>query len=319
MLIYAGILLTAFVLAVIAGWLLIPVLRRLKIGQSIRDVGPKQHLAKAGTPTMGGLIFIVAGLVSSIIFMPREAMGYLALFISLAYGSIGFADDYLKVVLKQPLGLKARQKLVGQFAAALLFYIGLRLINFEHSLMVPILGPIALGWGYPLFVLVFLVGTTNAVNLADGVDGLAGGLGVITLLSFALLSWFADLPGLVYVSAAMAGGILGFLVYNLHPARVFMGDTGSLAIGGAIAAIAVLLRIELLFLAGFGIIFVIETASVIIQVAYFKLTGRRVFLMAPIHHHFELKGWREWKVCTWFWIVQSVGAVVGIAVWLAVR
>lgn len=317
MLVYAGVLLAAFVVAVVLGWLLIPVLRRLKVGQSIRDVGPQRHLSKAGTPTMGGVIFFLAGVVTTVIFMPRNPLGYLILFMTLAYGSIGFADDFLKVVLKQPLGLKARHKLIGQFAAAFLFYLALRALNFEHALMVPGVGLVQLGWVYPVFVAVFLVGTTNAVNLSDGVDGLAGGLGVITLLGFALISWLEGLDGVTYASAALAGGVLGFLVFNLHPAKVFMGDTGSLAIGGAVAAMAVLSQTELLFLLFLGIVFVLETASVIIQVTYFRLTGRRVFLMAPIHHHFELKGWSEWKVCSGFWLVQTLGAVAAIAVWLA--
>lgn len=317
MLVYAGVLLTSFLIALGAGWLLIPVLRKLKIGQSIRSVGPKQHLSKAGTPTMGGLIFIISGLAASVVFMPRDPLGYLVLFITLAYASIGFADDYLKVVLKQPLGLKARQKLVGQFAAAILFYLALRLLNIEHSLMVPGLGPLALGWVYPFFVVIFLVGTSNAVNLADGVDGLAGGLGVTSLIGLAFIGGLEGFDGVVYVSVALAGGILGFLVFNLHPAKVFMGDIGSLGIGGALAAIAVLTQTELLFLALLGIIFVLETASVIIQVAYFKMTKRRVFLMAPIHHHYELKGWSEWKICSWFWFIQIAGAVAAIIVWFA--
>lgn len=317
MIVYAGIILTSFVIALGLGWLLIPVLRRLKIGQSIREVGPKTHLSKSGVPTMGGIIFILAGLITALIFMPRQPMGYLVLFVTLAYGSIGFADDYLKVVLKQPLGLKARQKLVGQFTAAILFYVALRVLNVEHSLLVPGLGSITLGWAYPLFVVIFMVGTANAVNLADGVDGLAGGLGVISLLGLAIIASLASLDGLIYVSVALAGGILGYLVFNLHPARVIMGDTGSLALGGAIGAIAVLAQAELLFLAFFGIMFVLVTASVIIQVSYFKLTRRRVFLMAPLHHHFELKGWSEWKICTWFWIVQVIGVIAGLAVWFA--
>lgn len=317
MLTYAGVLLAAFLLAVVLGWLMIPALRRLKVGQIIRDVGPQSHLVKAGTPTMGGLIFILAGAAVAVTFMPSNLRGYIVLIMALAYGSIGFADDYLKVVLKQPLGLKARHKLVGQFAFAIGFYLVLRWLGADHSLMVPGLGSVHLAWGYPIFIAVFMVGTTNAVNLADGVDGLAGGLATITMLGFAIIGWLAKLEGVTYVSAALAGGILGYLVFNLHPAKVIMGDTGSLAIGGAVGALAVITRTELIFLALLGIVFVLETASVIIQVTYFRLTGRRVFLMAPIHHHFELMGWGEWKVCSWFWAVQSLGAVVAVAVWLA--
>lgn len=314
MLTYAGILLASFIFAVILGWVLIPILRRLKIGQSIRDVGPQKHLSKAGTPTMGGLVFVLAGLIATLIFMPRDPMGYLVLFVMLAHASVGFADDFLKVVLKQPLGLKARHKLIGQFLAAALFYIGLRALNLEPAVILPWFGQIELGVFYPVFVLLVLVATTNSVNLSDGVDGLASGLGVITLLGFALIGWVGGHEGIVYVSMALVGGILGFMVFNLHPAKVFMGDTGSLAIGGALAAIAVLMQTELLLLF-LGAVFVLETVSVIIQVIYFKSTGRRVFLMSPIHHHFELLGWSEWKVCSWFWAVQAVMTVVGIIIW----
>lgn len=317
MLVYAGAMLAAFLVAVVLGWLLIPVFMRLKVGQSVRDVGPQRHLSKEGTPTLGGVIFLVAGLVIALIFMPRDNLGYLVLLMGLAYGSIGFADDFIKVVLKRPLGLKARHKLVGQFAAAILFYLALRALNFDNALMIPGIGLVNLDWVYPIFVAVFMVGTSNATNLADGVDGLAGGLAVITFLGFAVIGWLTSLDGVTYVSVALAGGILGFLVFNLHPAKVFMGDTGALGIGGAVGALAVITQTELLFLALLGIVFVLETASVIIQVTYFRLTGRRVFLMAPIHHHFELKGWSEWKVCSWFWAVQALGAVAAIAVWLA--
>ena len=316
MLIYAGILLASFAIALFFGWLLIPVLRKLKIGQSIRDVGPQRHLVKAGTPTMGGLIFVLAGAIAAIIFMPRDPMGYLVLFMALAYGSVGFADDYLKVVLKQPLGLKARHKLMGQLAAAILFYIALRALNIDHSVLIPGYGSVSLGLGYPFFVALVLLATTNSVNLADGVDGLAGGLGVISLIGFALIGWLQGADGIVFVSLALAGSILGFLVFNLHPAKVFMGDTGSLAMGGAIAAIAVLTQTELLLLL-LGAVFVIETISVIIQVTYFKFTGRRIFLMSPIHHHFELLGWSEWKIGIWFWTGQAIMVVLGVVLWFA--
>ena len=316
MLIYAGILLVAFIFALVLGMVLIPVLRRLKIGQNIRTVGPKRHLSKAGTPTMGGVIFLVSALVVTAVFMPRDPLGYLVLFMAVAFGSIGFADDYLKVVRKQPLGLKARYKLAGQIVFSIVFYLILKALNFDEVLVLPWLGAIDLGWAYPIFVLLVMVGTVNAVNLSDGLDGLAGGLGVITLLGFAVIGWLGNIEGLIYISVALAGGIMGFLVFNLYPAKVFMGDTGSLAIGGAIAAMAVLTHTEILLLM-LGIVFVLETISVIIQVLYFKMTRRRVFLMAPIHHHFELKGWSEWKVCLAFWLIQLAGTVAALAIWLA--
>lgn len=319
MLMHAGIVLVAFAVAIGLGLLLIPALKRLKIGQSIRTVGPQSHLRKSGTPTMGGLIFIIAASAATVAFMPSAPLGYAALLLALAFGGIGFADDYLKVVLKRPLGLKARHKLVAQVILALLFYILLRVLNFEEYLWVPWLGKISLGWLYPVFVLLVLVGAANAANLADGVDGLAGGLGVITLVGYGLLCRFQGMDALAYFPFSYAGGIMGFLVFNLHPAKVFMGDTGSLAIGGAIGALAVLTHTELLLLFALGIVFVAEAISVIVQVGSFQLTGRRVFLMAPIHHHFELKGWSEWKVCLSFWLVQAVGVVTGLVIWLVSR
>jgi phospho-N-acetylmuramoyl-pentapeptide-transferase len=266
---------------------------------------------------MGGAIFIISALIVTAVFMPKDPLGYLVIFMTVAFGSIGFADDYLKVVLKQPLGLKARYKLTGQFVFSIVFYLIISSLAVDTVLTVPWLGAFNLGWAYPVFVILVMVGTVNAVNLADGVDGLAGGLGVITLLAFAVIGWMGNKEGLAYVALALAGGIMGFLVYNLHPAKVFMGDTGSLAIGGAVAALAILTHTEILLLLMLGIVFVLETLSVIIQVLYFKMTGRRVFLMAPIHHHFELKGWSEWKVCTVFWLIQLVGAVAAVLIWLA--
>ena len=317
MLVYAGILFVAFIFAFLLGQLLLPILRRLKIGQYVRDDGPKRHLSKAGTPTMGGVIFTFAAMIVTVVFMPKDPFGYLVIFTTVAFGGIGFVDDYLKVVLKQPLGLKARYKLSGQFIFSIIFYLIIRFLAVDAVLTVPWIGTFNLGWAYPVFVILVMVGTVNAVNLSDGVDGLAGGLGVITLLAFALIGWMGNKEGLVYVAVALAGGIMGFLVYNIHPAKVFMGDTGSLAIGGAIAALAVMTHTEILLLLTLGIVFVLETLSVIIQVSYFKMTGRRVFLMAPIHHHFELKGWSEWKVCTVFWLIQLAGAVAAVLIWLA--
>lgn len=311
---YISALIGAFLLAIVMGRLLIPVLRRLKIGQSVRDVGPRQHQRKAGTPTMGGVIFILAAVIVSVALGPRDAYSILVVFATLGYASVGFADDFLKVVLKQPLGLMARHKLTGQILVAGLLYWGLRSLNIEHSLVIPGLAVVNLGLFYPLFIAFFLVGFANAVNLSDGVDGLASGLGVITLFAGGLVAMLSGLDGVGLTAIALAGGLLGFLVFNIHPARVFMGDTGALALGGAVAAIAILTKTELLLLL-FGAMFVIITLSVIIQVTYFKLTGRRVILMSPLHHHFELLGWSEWKICRWFWLAQTVLAGLGVVLW----
>lgn len=316
MIYYIGVTAVTFFVALVLGWLLIPILRRMKIGQTVRDDGPKTHLVKSGIPTMGGVIFALAALIVSVFVIPRgNAQGYMLLFVMAAFGSIGFADDYIKVVLRQSLGLKARQKLLGMALVVALTWVALRLLNVEPTILVPFYGTINLGHLYPLFIAFILVGTTNAVNLTDGVDGLASGASVITLLTGMIIARSAGLEGVALAAAALAGALLGFMVFNLHPARVFMGDVGSLAIGGAVAMVAIFTKTEI-FLALYGILYVMETISVMIQVTYFKLTGRRVFLMAPIHHHFELKGWSEWKICRWFWALQLSGSILGLLLWL---
>ncbi|MTI95033.1 MAG: phospho-N-acetylmuramoyl-pentapeptide-transferase [Firmicutes bacterium] len=307
-------LISAFVASLLLGWLIIPLLRRLKIGQTIRDVGPRTHLSKAGTPTMGGLIFALVALILGFVFLPREPAGFVALFATLGFAAVGFADDYLKVVLKQSLGLKARFKLGGQFLVVAFVYLALRNLGVEHVVNIPGVGALELGLFYPLFITVVFVGTSNAVNLTDGVDGLAGGTAVIVLSAQALLAALQGQTDVSIFALLLAGSILGYLVFNLHPARVIMGDTGALGIGGAIAAIAVLTGTELLLVL-LGGVFVLVTLSVIIQVASFKLTGRRVFLMSPLHHHFELLGWSEWKICLVFWSFQLVFAGLAILIW----
>ena len=308
-------LITSFAFSLTAAWQGIPILHRLKIGQNVRDVGPQQHLSKTGTPTMGGVIFLAAAIFAGIVFI-RELQGFSVLLVSLAFAAIGFSDDYLKVVLARPLGLKARHKLAGQVIVSLLFCLFLWQTGVDFTLAVPGWGEISLGNFYPLWVLLVLVGSVNAVNLSDGVDGLATGLGVITLAAGTVIALLQGQTGVALAAMAFIGGLLGFLVFNYNPARVFMGDTGSLAIGGAVAAVAVLTKTELLLLL-FGGVFVLETLSVIIQVTYFQATGgRRVFRMAPIHHHFELLGWSERRVCTVFWLVQAVLAAAGLAIWL---
>ncbi len=305
-------LISALALALAAAWVGIPMLQRLKIGQHVRDVGPQQHLSKAGTPTMGGVIFLAAAVLAGLVFI-REWQGFAVLLVALAFAAIGFADDYLKVVLARPLGLKARYKLTGQVIVSLLFFLVIWREGVDLSLTVPGWGEIYLGMLYPLLMLLVLIGSVNAVNLSDGVDGLAAGLGIVTLVAGTVVALVQQQTGVALAAVGLIGALLGFLRFN--PARVFMGDTGSLAIGGAVAAIAVLTGTELLLLL-FGGVFVIETVSVIIQVLYFRATGgRRVFRMAPIHHHFELLGWSERRVCGWFWLTQSALAAVGLALW----
>lgn len=302
---------TAFIIALIAGPVFIPVLRRLKFGQSIRQEGPERHYAKAGTPTMGGVIILLGLIISSVLFAGSSTEVWLALFITIGHGLIGFLDDFIKVVLKRSLGLKARQKLAGQIIMAVaLAYIGSVYFGRGTDLWIPIVG-VNVDFGPLYYVLIFfvLVGTTNAVNLTDGLDGLAAGTTVVAALAYAAIAASFGKPDLAVFSVALAGACLGFLKYNSHPAKIFMGDTGSLALGGALASVAVLTKTELLLVIVGGV-FVVEALSVIIQVISFKSTGKRVFRMSPIHHHFELGGWSEKRVVTVFWLA---GAFCGAA------
>ena len=306
-------LLVALAVSLALGPITLPMLRRLKFGQSIREEGPKSHQAKSGTPTMGGIMILIAVTVASLIFVGGSQEVWLALFIMLGHGVIGFIDDFIKVVLKRNLGLKARQKLLGQILMAVaLVYISITYMGGDTNLWIPVLDrTIDCGIFYYILIFFVLVGTTNAVNLTDGLDGLASGTMAVAALAYTLICLIFGQYELAAFCMAVVGGVLGFLKYNAHPAKVFMGDTGSLALGGALAAVAVLTKTELLLIIVGGV-FVAEALSVIIQVASFKMTGKRVFLMSPIHHHFELKGWSEKKVVTVFWLCGALLSVVAL-------
>ncbi|WP_425060772.1 Phospho-N-acetylmuramoyl-pentapeptide-transferase [Sporomusa carbonis] len=305
----------SFAIAVLAGPLLIPVLRRLKFGQSIREEGPERHYAKAGTPTMGGVLILTALTITSLLFAGKNPEVLLAIFVALGHGLIGFLDDFIKVVLKRSLGLKARQKLLGQIIMALaLAYIASIYFGRGTDLWIPVLGiNVDFGALYYLLIFLVLVGTTNAVNLTDGLDGLAAGTTTVAALAYAVIALYFGKPHLAIFCVALAGACLGFLKYNAYPAKVFMGDTGSLALGGALAAVAVMTKTEFLLVIVGGV-FVVEALSVIIQVISFKSTGKRVFKMSPIHHHFELSGWSETKVVTVFWLAGAVFAAVALSI-----
>lgn len=302
----------AFALALISGPLLIPLLRRLKFGQQVRTDGPQSHLAKSGTPTMGGVLIILAFTGATFIYARPTPELLLLLVAALGSGLVGFLDDYIKIVKKRSLGLTAPQKLAGQLLVALLVY-GL-FIYGEHSTAIHIPGTelaFELGHFYLLLVILMLLGTTNAVNFTDGLDGLLAGTGAIAFAAYALIALnFGQHESFVF-AVAMVGALLGFLVFNAHPAKVFMGDSGSLAIGGALAAVAMLTKSELLLVV-IGGVFVIEMLSVIIQVASFKTRGKRVFKMSPLHHHYELSGWTEWKIVSVFWASGLLFAVLGL-------
>lgn len=312
-------LLVALAVSLALGPLAIPMLRRLKFGQSIREEGPKSHQAKSGTPTMGGIMILIAITVASLIFVGGSREVWLALFITLGHGVIGFIDDFIKVVLKRNLGLKARQKLLGQILMAVaLVYISITYMGGDTNLWIPVLDQtIDCGIFYYILIFFVLVGTTNAVNLTDGLDGLASGTMAVAAIAYAIICLIFGQYELAVFCMTVVGGVLGFLKYNAHPAKVFMGDTGSLALGGALAAVAVLTKTELLLIIVGGV-FVVEALSVIIQVASFKTTGKRVFLMSPIHHHFELKGWSEKKVVTVFWLCGALLSVVALMMVIAV-
>lgn len=295
------------------GPLLIPELHKLKFGQSIREEGPKSHQAKSGTPTMGGIMIILAIVVATVAAAPLTPAVLLALFITLGHFVLGFLDDYIKVVKKRNLGLKAKQKMLGQILIAIVtMIVGTRVLGIDTTIWIPIANVnVDIGVGYYFLVLFVLVGTSNAVNLTDGLDGLAAGTVAIASGAYALVCYMTGHYDLAIFSVAMMMACLAFLRFNAHPAKVFMGDTGSLALGGAVAAVGILTHTEIL-LAVIGFVFVCEALSVIIQVISFKTTGKRVFRMSPIHHHFELGGWKETKVVFVFWMVGLVASIVGL-------
>lgn len=303
---------TAFVLAIIMGPLFIPLLRRLKFGQQIREDGPKAHLKKQGTPTMGGTIILIALTLAALQFSDKTMPFFILLVATLGYGLIGFLDDYIKIAFKRSLGLTARQKLIGQLLISAIVCVMLVSMGHSTEITIPFFDvSFNLGWVYFPLMVILMLGTSNAVNFTDGLDGLLAGTSAIAFGAYTVIAMNNSQPEVAIFSAAMVGAVLGFLVFNAHPAKVFMGDTGSLGIGGGLVAVAILTKAELL-LAVIGIIFLIEILSVVIQVISFKTTGKRVFKMSPIHHHFELSGWSEWRVVITFWSVGLLAAVLAL-------
>ncbi|MDK2918226.1 MAG: phospho-N-acetylmuramoyl-pentapeptide-transferase [Candidatus Petromonas sp.] len=303
----------SFFITLILGPIIIPILQKLKAGQSIRDEGPESHYSKAGTPTIGGIIMIAAILITTLTSGRLNRDLYIILFSTLGFGLIGFIDDFIKVVLKRNLGLKAYQKLIGQIIIAIGIAIyQSRISIFETQVLIPFLNSyIDLGVLYIPFIVFVVVATTNSVNLTDGLDGLAAGVTLIVSSFFSLVALNWGYPSIAVFSGALTGACLGFLRFNAHPAKVFMGDTGSMALGGAIASIAILMNLTL-FIPIVGGIYFAEALSVILQVIFFKLTGKRIFKMSPLHHHFELKGWKETKVVIVFWSVTLLLCIVGL-------
>lgn len=304
--------LIAFAISVILSPIVIPFLKKLKFGQFVREEGPESHLKKSGTPTMGGLIILCSLVITALFYVKSNKNILPILFVTLGFGLIGFLDDYIKVVMKRSMGLRAWQKMLGQIVVTGVFaYYMVEKTEIGTSLIIPFAGTsIDVGaWYVPILFFVVL-GTVNGANFTDGLDGLASSVTVLIVTFFTVVA-IGTQAGIAPITCAAVGSLLGFLVYNVYPARVFMGDTGSLALGGLVVSTAYVLRMPL-FIPIVAFIYLIEVASVIIQVTSFKLTGKRVFKMAPIHHHFELCNWPETKVVSIFSIVTAVLCLIGL-------
>lgn len=311
-------ILIAFVISAVLGPVIIPWLHKLKFGQYIREEGPKAHQKKSGTPTMGGIIFLVAAMAASLFFVNDYPKIIPVMFTTLGFGIIGFLDDYIKVVKKRNLGLTEIQKLAGQIiiTAVFAFYL-IRYSGAGTKMLIPFTGGVENGiylnlpmWIYIPALFIIMLGTVNGTNLTDGLDGLLSNVTVLVAAFFMVVA-VAVKSGLHPVAGAVMGALLGFLLFNAHPAKVFMGDTGSLALGGFVASMAYMMNMPI-FIAIVGLVYLVEILSDILQVTYFKAThGKRIFKMAPIHHHFELCGWAETKVVAVFSIVTAILCLIG--------
>lgn len=316
-----------FIIAIVVGLIVIPVMKSLKLGQKVSLTLGERHLSKDGTPTLGGLIFIIPTIVTLLLlwFKGSISLTYnlvIVIFVFLAYSLLGFVDDFLKIYYKNNKGLSILFKLVVQTIIALVFFYIFIRNGGSPVLSISALNlRIDLGWTYGLFILFLLVGTSNAVNITDGLDGLAGGLSAIAFLAYGLITWnttwLAGYQEIAIFCFVLVGALLGFLLYNSHPAKIFMGDTGSLALGGSLAAIAILTRHEL-SLAVIGGVFVVEALSSLIQIFAIRKFHKKIFLMAPIHHHFEKLGWAERDIVKLFWVIGLLLSMIMITynVWL---
>lgn len=312
-------LLLSLILAILLGYILIPILKSKNLGQKILEIGPRWHKSKEGTPTLGGLLFISSSLVAVLIFgviLLRKTQNYIIIFtyaMALCYAVIGFTDDYVKLTKKQNQGLTSIQKLILQFIVAIGYVIALHVNDYiSTELFIPFANiNVDLGILYYIFVVLGIVYANNCVNFADGIDGLCGSVTSIVMIMFIILFYLdGDNAGLL-LSSACLGGLLGFLFFNFHPAKIWMGDTGSNFLGGIVVGLALWLNIPLLLVL-FGFIYIFEGVSVMIQVTSFKLTGKRVFKMSPIHHHFEMSGWSEGKIVAVFSMITLVMSVISI-------
>ncbi len=303
-----------FVLSVILGPLVISYFKKLSIRQTVREEGLESHQKKTGTPMMGGFIFLIPSILVTIIsalVMDLLSLKLVMILLStLLFGLVGFVDDYKKVIKKHNEGLTSKQKVVFQLAIGI--PLAIVATSFNTSLWIPFVNiNLELGWFYAIFALVTIIATTNAVNLTDGVDGLSTTVTIIVLMFYTYLTSNSELNDFIIYAVSLMGGLFGFLVFNRNPAKIFMGDIGSLALGGAVVGLALFTN-TLLLIPIVGIIYFVETLSVTIQVLYFKKTGKRIFKMAPIHHHFELCGWNEKKIVRNFALVSTFGALLGV-------
>jgi phospho-N-acetylmuramoyl-pentapeptide-transferase len=310
----------AFVLSAVLMPLMIPYLKKLKFGQTIREEGPESHKVKTGTPTMGGISIITAIFLSYLLLVEKNMTSMITMISIAGFGAVGFIDDYIKVVKKRNLGLRAWQKLSGQllFALVLSFYQYL-FTDMGSSIYIPVIGKyLDLGLFYIPFTIIVVLGIVNSVNLTDGLDGLASGITSVFFVFFIIIASvlgdkLQNTDSLIAIASIITGGCMGFLIHNKYPAKVFMGDVGSLALGGAVSALMVLSGVMIIFPI-LGSVFLAETLSVVIQVVSFKTRGKRVFLMSPLHHHYEEKGWKETKVVIRFYLVAVVSGLIAVAV-----
>ncbi|MGX7131466.1 MULTISPECIES: phospho-N-acetylmuramoyl-pentapeptide-transferase [Enterococcus] len=287
-----------------------------QFGQEIRTEGPKWHNVKAGTPTMGGVVFLISSILTGLWVgaWQKELTPALSilLFILFLYGLLGFLDDFIKIFMKRNMGLTSLQKLIGQIVGAVVFY-GVYLMDGNGNTLNLFGYDLNLSLIYGIFVIFWLVGFSNAVNLTDGIDGLVSILGIISFATYGIIAWKQKQFDVLIICLSVIGGLLGFFPYNHKPAKIFMGDVGSLALGGLLAAISILLHQEWTLLL-IGLVYVCETASVMLQVTSFKLTGKRIFKMSPIHHHFEMSGWSEWRIDITFWLIALVCSIVTLVI-----
>lgn len=324
-LLYLLVSVIAFAITAVLGKWMIPFLHKLKFGQTIREVGPSWHKNKQGTPTMGGLMFILGIAIAMICCLPafyslgleetilQKAKVFAGLGMAVAFGVIGFMDDYISILKKRNLGLTERQKLVLQFAVAAAYLASVTMAGGSTSTTIPFVGQLDLGWFYYPLAAILIVGIVNAVNFTDGIDGLNTTVSFFAFLFLALCAGTLSMTGLSAMGLASAAACIGFLIWNWHPAKVFMGDTGSLFMGGMVCALAFGMNLPILLLP-VGFVYICEIVSVVLQVSYFKAThGKRLFKMSPIHHHFEMCGWSEVKICVVFGLVALLGGAGALA------